>query len=111
MRKFFILLIRLYQLCLSPFLGRCCRFVPSCSEYAQEALERYGLLKGGWLAIKRLVKCGPWNRGGYDPVNSEEFLEFCQDEWLPTEDGSPPSKALSKHCISEQLTTETHQAE
>ena len=68
MKKILIVLIRLYQLCVSPFFGRCCRFAPSCSEYAQEALEKHGLLKGIWLILKRLLKCGPWNRGGYDPV-------------------------------------------
>lgn len=74
MKKILIVLIRLYQLCVSPFFGRCCRFAPSCSEYAQEALEKHGLLKGIWLILNRLVKCGPWNKGGYDPVptSSEE---------------------------------------
>jgi len=61
-------LIRAYQLTVSPILGQCCRFVPSCSQYAIEAIERYGLLKGGWLACRRLLRCHPWCEGGFDPV-------------------------------------------
>jgi putative membrane protein insertion efficiency factor len=61
-------LIRAYQLTVSPILGPCCRFVPSCSQYAIEAIERYGLLKGGGLACRRLLRCHPWCEGGFDPV-------------------------------------------
>ena len=68
MKIVFLFLIRFYQLCLSPFFGPCCRFVPSCSEYAKEAIEVHGIFKGGWLMVKRLIKCGPWHKGGYDPV-------------------------------------------
>jgi len=60
--------VRLYQLGLSPVLGRNCRFTPSCSEYAAGALARYGPLKGCWLAAKRLLRCHPFSAGGYDPV-------------------------------------------
>lgn len=60
--------IRLYQLTLSAWLGRQCRFGPSCSEYAMEAVERHGALAGGWLAIKRVCRCHPWGGSGYDPV-------------------------------------------
>lgn len=69
MKYLFIFLIRLYQLCISPFFGPCCRFAPSCSEYAKEAIEKKGLWLGIWLTLKRLVKCGPWHGGGYDPVD------------------------------------------
>ncbi len=69
MKKICVLLIKLYQLCISPFIGTCCRFYPSCSEYSKEAIEKKGALKGCWLAFKRIVKCGPWHRGGYDPVD------------------------------------------
>ncbi len=74
MKTILILFVRLYQLCISPFLGQRCRFAPSCSEYAKEALDTHGAFKGSWLTFKRLIKCGPWNRGGYDPVptSSEE---------------------------------------
>lgn len=62
------LLLRGYRYFLSPMLGPVCRFHPSCSQYADEALARHGLFEGGWLAAGRLCRCGPWNRGGYDPV-------------------------------------------
>ncbi len=61
-------LIRAYQLAISPMLGNRCRFHPSCSDYAMEALRRYGLLKGLWLAVRRVGSCHPWHPGGYDPV-------------------------------------------
>ena len=61
-------LIRLYQLTLSPWLGAQCRYEPTCSKYAAEALERYGLRRGVWLAARRLGRCHPWGRSGYDPV-------------------------------------------
>jgi len=61
-------LFRGYRLFLSPMLGASCRFYPSCSRYAEEALELHGMWKGSWLAACRLCRCGPWHRGGYDPV-------------------------------------------
>lgn len=70
--KFLLLVpIRLYQILISPFLPPTCRFVPSCSQYAVEAITHFGLVKGGWLAAKRLVRCHPFNPGGYDPVPFE----------------------------------------
>lgn len=68
MAKLLQLLIRTYQVTLSPFLGDHCRFTPSCSQYASEAIAKYGALRGGWLAIKRIVRCQPFCDGGYDPV-------------------------------------------
>jgi putative membrane protein insertion efficiency factor len=64
----FVLLIKLYQITLSPLLGPKCRFTPSCSQYAVEALKKYGVFKGAWLAVKRISKCHPWGGHGYDPV-------------------------------------------
>jgi len=61
-------LIRGYQRWISPMLGPHCRFTPSCSQYAFEAIERYGAIKGSWLAIKRLLRCQPLCKGGHDPV-------------------------------------------
>ena len=63
-----ILLIRLYQLIVSPMLGSNCRFMPTCSEYALESLKTYGLIKGTYLTIKRIGKCHTWGSNGYDPI-------------------------------------------
>jgi hypothetical protein len=64
----FILLIRFYQVAISPYTPATCRFSPTCSSYSLEALKVHGLLKGGWLSIKRICKCHPWGSSGYDPV-------------------------------------------
>ena len=64
----FLLLIRGYQLLLSPLLGASCRYSPTCSQYALEAIRKYGPFKGGWLAIKRIARCHPWGGHGHDPV-------------------------------------------
>lgn len=63
-----ISLIRFYQLCISPLLGNNCRYYPTCSQYAIEAIEKKGIIKGSWLAVKRICRCHPWHDGGYDPV-------------------------------------------
>lgn len=64
-----VLLIKFYQICISPLKGGpTCRFTPTCSQYALEALRKYGLFKGGWLALKRILRCHPWGGSGYDPV-------------------------------------------
>jgi hypothetical protein len=67
-RRAVIALLRGYKLAISPFLGMSCRFHPSCSEYAMEAVERHGVARGLWLSTKRVVRCHPWHPGGYDPV-------------------------------------------
>jgi len=61
-------LIGFYRHYISPLRGPTCRFYPSCSAYAQEAIEKYGTIKGGWLAVRRVLRCHPFNPGGYDPV-------------------------------------------
>jgi putative membrane protein insertion efficiency factor len=66
--KLFILLIRAYQYLISPILGPRCRFHPTCSHYAVEALQRHGFLRGTYLGLRRLARCHPWHPGGLDPV-------------------------------------------
>ena len=61
-------LIRIYQWLVSPLLPRACRFAPSCSEYAAEAIDGHGVMRGGWLAARRLLRCHPWGGDGFDPV-------------------------------------------
>jgi len=68
MDKFLQVLIRGYQLMLSPILGRHCRFTPTCSQYASEAIARYGAARGCWLGFRRILRCQPFCSGGYDPV-------------------------------------------
>ena len=68
MKQAMLALVRAYRYAISPMLGRNCRFVPSCSEYALEAVERHGALKGSWLAARRVCRCHPFSGGGYDPV-------------------------------------------
>jgi putative membrane protein insertion efficiency factor len=66
--RFLILLIRLYQVTLSPFIGRSCRYLPTCSNYGIESLRKHGAIRGTWLTIKRVCSCHPWGGSGYDPV-------------------------------------------
>lgn len=68
-------LIRSYQLLISPVLGPSCRYLPSCSDYAAEAIERHGALAGTWLAVRRLARCHPWGGSGYDPVPEQHRRE------------------------------------
>lgn len=70
-KKIIVFIIDAYKKTISPFLGNNCRFYPSCSCYAKEAIETFGVKKGSWLAIKRLCKCHPWNEGGVDLVPKE----------------------------------------
>ncbi|MGC9502349.1 membrane protein insertion efficiency factor YidD [Baaleninema sp.] len=71
-------LIRAYRLLISPWTMPSCRFRPTCSQYAIEAIERFGLWRGAWLALRRLLRCHPFHPGGYDPVPPLEGDESCQ---------------------------------
>ncbi len=64
----FLVLVRGYQLLLSPMLGASCRYTPTCSQYAIEAIRKHGPFKGGWLAVRRIARCHPWGGHGHDPV-------------------------------------------
>ncbi|MEG3641436.1 membrane protein insertion efficiency factor YidD [Magnetococcus sp. PR-3] len=68
MGRLLVLLVRFYQLFISPILPPSCRHSPSCSQYAIEALKKHGALKGSWLAFRRILRCNPWHPGGHDPV-------------------------------------------
>ena len=68
MKALLLRLIRFYQRGISPLHGPCCRYLPTCSQYALEAIERFGALKGGLLALWRVLRCNPFSRGGFDPV-------------------------------------------
>lgn len=67
-RRFVLILIRGYQVLVSPLFPPTCRFTPTCSAYALTSVERYGLVRGGWLALRRIARCHPFNPGGHDPV-------------------------------------------
>ena len=68
MKYLLLALLKAYRYAISPMLGSNCRFVPSCSQYAIEALERHGALRGSWLSVRRVMRCHPWFHGGHDPV-------------------------------------------
>ena len=68
MKRILMGLISFYRKHISPYRPPCCRFIPTCSEYALEAIERHGAVKGGYLALRRVLKCHPFHKGGYDPV-------------------------------------------
>lgn len=68
LKKIFLLLVRFYQVCISPYKRPCCRFIPTCSQYTYQAIEKYGALKGTYLGVRRILKCHPFHKGGYDPV-------------------------------------------
>lgn len=67
-RHIFLLPVYFYRACISPMLPPACRYVPTCSQYAVEAVMKHGIIRGGWLALKRILRCHPWGGSGYDPV-------------------------------------------
>lgn len=68
MKCLLIAMVKFYRRNISPLRPPCCRYIPTCSQYALEALEKYGALKGSWLALRRFLRCHPFHKGGYDPV-------------------------------------------
>ena len=87
-----IFLIELYRHMISPMRLPTCRFTPTCSQYAVDALSEYGLIRGGWLATVRLLKCGPWHRGGWDPI-PERRASRHDDFWdSPAEQGKSETR-------------------
>jgi putative membrane protein insertion efficiency factor len=67
-RRIFLIPVYFYKYCISPLFPAACRYMPTCSQYAVEAVMKYGVFRGGWLAAKRIVRCNPWGGSGYDPV-------------------------------------------
>lgn len=68
MKRFLLALVKFYRVAVSPYRPACCRYIPTCSQYAMEAIEKYGALKGGFLAFRRILRCNPFFKGGFDPV-------------------------------------------
>ena len=68
LKRLLLLLVQFYRSCISPLLPPSCRYYPTCSAYAMEAIERYGARRGGWMALRRILRCHPFHAGGYDPV-------------------------------------------
>ena len=89
MKYLFLGIIKLYRLTLSKILPPCCRYYPSCSEYATSAIRRFGAVKGGYLALWRIIRCNPYGRGGYDPVPERfRFRPDKEHHTLPEDDGT-----------------------
>ena len=87
LRDILIALVKFYRAAISPYRPPCCRYIPTCSQYAREAIERYGALCGGGLALWRLLRCNPFCRGGYDPVPQSLGPIFKRRRRPPTDKG------------------------
>jgi putative membrane protein insertion efficiency factor len=80
MRQILIALIKLYRYAISPYLAPSCRYTPTCSSYAIEAVQRFGAFRGSWMAIRRITRCHPWHEGGYDPVPENNDLALTRKD-------------------------------
>jgi len=80
MRQILIALIKLYRYTISPYLAPSCRYTPTCSSYAIEAVERFGIIRGSWMAIRRIGRCHPWHSAGYDPVPDNSNLSVTRKD-------------------------------
>lgn len=74
LRKPFLALISIYQKLVSPMMGKNCRYLPTCSAYTYQAIDRFGVVKGSWLGAKRILRCHPFHEGGYDPIPESEVM-------------------------------------
>ena len=83
MKKVLILLLKFYKRHISPMFGAACKYVPTCSEYAMEAIETHGVIQGLWLTVKRLLRCNPFAKGGYDPVPPVRTTKNRKDDEKP----------------------------
>jgi uncharacterized protein len=89
-----VYLVQLYRTMISPLRPPSCRFTPTCSQYAVDALQEYGFARGGWLAIVRLAKCGPWHRGGWDPIPERSDSDTPERSDVIERDPKPRSDSL-----------------
>ncbi len=99
MKLIFNSLIGFYQTVISPLIGQNCRYAPSCSEYAKQAIELHGSLKGGYLACKRIARCHPWGGYGFDPVpgSSRDSLDASTNNYSNENGGAPDKCCSEKH--------------
>ena len=75
-KRLLLWLIQFYRVAISPMHRPCCRYIPTCSQYAQQAIQKYGAIKGGYLALRRILRCNPFSKGGYDPVPEDPLITF-----------------------------------
>lgn len=97
MKYLLIGLLKVYRLVISPLYGDVCRYYPSCSAYALTAVQKYGAVRGSWLAARRLLRCHPWASGGYDPVPGTEKHYPDEDPDLTPGAGAAPDPAVPRH--------------